>query len=432
MTEPKSQETPIESDVILKRIAQKLQEGSTEFKIGDEIEVLQSGTTGKVLRVIGDKVFFRTFDRPNGWCEHVATCYNVIKKKNPKRTNIPQKLSEFITKNNRKPFILKHDFTIVRDGKEDLLSKGETVFLDETSSFVDALKEKSGEGYEPSQCFIGFGSQNVFSILRCFVPKKDEFVYIPKKFLEPFKWNQQIFDKLSFPEKNRLKTFLESESNPEKYGSSFHKGNGKSILFYGDIGSGKTLTVEAISHKLKRPLIRLDVEERSSFLTILNTYLIAERYNGIVLVDEADTLISDRNLPTSRIEAIHTLLKYMESFSGITVFTTNYGTQIDPAIDNRIDLKIHYKLTPQIREDIWKKTLPSKMTGVFDFQKYSKSNLNGRDIQKIVLFACQKTNQQNLKSVPVKYIEEEIHSRLMEKEDFARYKYGISTVDYIG
>ncbi|MDP2692195.1 MAG: ATP-binding protein [bacterium] len=401
---------------IIKALGKKLLNTTEKFRIGDIINVVRTGTRGKIVRIADDTIIFRTYDRIEGWSEHQVS-KNVIEKSKPypKTKSVCKMMYKFLKKANRKTFQLTEDFLYQENGQDKILRAGEMLFVDEPPKFMDNLLVPDVDGYTPDQLHVRYGNETVFSIIKCFSVSKSHFMFIPITKIGSYAWDPTIFNKLSIPYKERIRSFLGKNPNLEQYGIKFHKGRGKSLLLFGEIGTGKTMTVEAIAHSIQQPIIRLDIEERSSMFAIHEAFATAERYNGIVFIDEADMLIADRYSGSARLEAIQILLKYLESFSGIVIFATNYNTKIDPAIENRIDMKIYYKMTEDIRTQIWKKLLPAKLDTDFDFNKHKKHDLNGRDIQKIITFAGRRAANENKIRVPIRYIEEEIIERLKEK-----------------
>ena len=422
----------MKDDKLIATILKKFGPPKNDFKPGDLVRVLKANTTGIVTKIKDDNVIFRTFDRPDGWCEHSAKSEALEYYKIPKKAgNKPKELYEFLQKANRKLYTITQDFTFTDGMTEKTLRKGEQVYVDEVPMFIESLKRLDHEGYNPGQLHVGFGPESCLSIVRCYSMNNDKYIYLPIRKIQEYQWNSKLIDRLSFPEKERLLRYLETETSFENYGVNFHKGKGKVVLLYGDVGSGKTMTAEAVSHYLKKPLIRVDIEDRNSLQTIRIAVAQAEVYKGIVFIDEADMLVADRHSAHARVEAIQVLLKYLELFDGIVLLSTNFGAQLDPAIENRLDMKIHYQITEETRELIWKKNMP-KIKGIFDFDKYKKYPLNGRDIQKIIVFAAQRAKRNKYKKIPVKYIEEEADLRLKEKSDYRQAKYGSGDTYYFG
>jgi SpoVK/Ycf46/Vps4 family AAA+-type ATPase len=71
------------------------------------------------------------------------------------------------------------------------------------------------------------------------------------------------------------------------------------FLLYGPPGLGKTLTAESVAEVAKRPLYHISAGELSTDVRSLETELrkifqMGARWNAVVLLDEADVLMSKR------------------------------------------------------------------------------------------------------------------------------------------
>jgi hypothetical protein len=143
-----------------------------------------------------------------------------------------------------------------------------------------------------------------------------------------------------------------------------NKGRGLVILLYGVPGVGKTSTAEKIAHSWKRPLLPItcgdlgtnpvEVESR-----LKDLFRLAQKWDCILLMDEADVFLSERN-PTAleRNALVSVFLRQIEYYSGIMFLTTNLPGSIDEAFKSRIHISLYY---PHLNEEtamaIWKVNL---------------------------------------------------------------------------
>jgi len=78
----------------------------------------------------------------------------------------------------------------------------------------------------------------------------------------------------------------------------------------------------------------------------------AQKQGGILLLDEADSLLSDRSHAGQQweITQVNEILTQMETFSGIFICTTNLMDKLDAASLRRFDFKVKFDyLTPEQR-----------------------------------------------------------------------------------
>ncbi|MCF8000170.1 MAG: AAA family ATPase [Methylovulum sp.] len=131
-----------------------------------------------------------------------------------------------------------------------------------------------------------------------------------------------------------------------------------SLCFYGWPGTGKTALGRHISEQLGLPLM---VKKASDLLgmyvgqsekNIARMFRDAKNQGCILLLDEADSLLSDRRDAHHRWEVsqVNEMLTQMEQFNGIFICTTNLFEKLDAASLRRFDFKIRFDyLTPEQR-----------------------------------------------------------------------------------
>ena len=171
-----------------------------------------------------------------------------------------------------------------------------------------------------------------------------------------------------------------------------NKGGGCIFLLHGSPGVGKTLTAEAISETLHRPLYMVSVGELGTSVSELDTTLrnilqIAASWNAVLLIDEVDIFLEKRDLDIERNALVGVFLRLLEYYSGILFMTTNRVEHIDPAFYSRISLAVKYpELSISARKQIWTKQLSLYGLTLKDkqFEKLAKTELNGRQIKNCV------------------------------------------------
>jgi hypothetical protein len=203
------------------------------------------------------------------------------------------------------------------------------------------------------------------------------------------------------------------------------KGVGCIALLEGPPGVGKTLTAEAVSETLKRPIYYVSVGELGTNARSLESNLkeileIAASWNAILLLDEGDVFLERRDShDLERNAMVAVFLRLLEYFPGIMFLTTNRADNIDPAFESRITLCIHYKdLESSSRFKIWTNLLnaakiKSVSTGAID--RLSHFKLNGRQIKQVIKSAgaLARFDKRNLEY-------DDFMTVIQQKEDFKK------------
>ena len=119
------------------------------------------------------------------------------------------------------------------------------------------------------------------------------------------------------------------------------KGKGLVGLFCGHPGCGKTLTAEAVADLCRLPLYvvtagELGIEPNSMDKSLATIFEIAQMWNAVVLLDEAEVFLQTRTASDVKRNALVSIfLRQLEYFRGILILTTNLLDQCDPAIESK-------------------------------------------------------------------------------------------------
>jgi hypothetical protein len=174
------------------------------------------------------------------------------------------------------------------------------------------------------------------------------------------------------------------------------KGGGLVFLLDGNPGIGKTLTAEAIAEKLHRPLYAIGCGELGVNTSEVETRLknildMASAWNAVVLIDEADIFLEQRDSTNIERNAIVGIfLRLIEYYQGVLFLTTNRLQSLDRAFDSRISMSIHYPdLDEAGRLQVWNNlfTLVNSVDAEIDLASFAKVPLNGRNIKHVVRLA---------------------------------------------
>jgi hypothetical protein len=145
---------------------------------------------------------------------------------------------------------------------------------------------------------------------------------------------------------------------------------GVTALFSGGPGTGKTLVASAIANELNMDLFRVDLSRiMSKWIgeteqNLGRLFDAAEDGNAIILFDEADSLFAKRTEVKTSTDRyanaeVNYLLQRIDTFEGIAILTTNFGTSIDSAFKRRLSLRLTFPFPDdEMRELLWRAHLP--------------------------------------------------------------------------
>lgn len=200
-------------------------------------------------------------------------------------------------------------------------------------------------------------------------------------------------------------------------------GSALSINFFGVPGTGKSITADAIAHKVGMSIIRANYGElESSFVggtsdNLASVFKTAEETNSLLFFDEADAVLSRRisNLSQAADHGVNsaksTLLTLLDKFNGIIVFATNLFDNYDEAFLRRILFNIEF-LAPDLamREQLWRFHLSKKVPKEISYQHLANisDGLCGGDIKNITIKLGLKLLTEKVKSIDELLVKEEI------------------------
>ncbi len=145
---------------------------------------------------------------------------------------------------------------------------------------------------------------------------------------------------------------------------------GISALFSGPPGTGKTMCASVIARELDMELFRVDLSRVVSKWigetekNLARVFDEAEKSHAVILFDEADSLFAKRTEVKSSVDRyanleVNFLLQRMETFTGVTVLTTNFEDTIDSAFKRRLTFRIRFeKPDAEARAALWQKMFP--------------------------------------------------------------------------
>jgi hypothetical protein len=179
------------------------------------------------------------------------------------------------------------------------------------------------------------------------------------------------------------------------------RGQGISVLFTGESGTGKTMAAEVLANELRLDLYRIDLASMvSKYIgetekNLRRVFDAAEDSGAILLFDEADALfgkrseVKDSHDRYANIEVSY-LLQRMEDYRGLAILTTNLKGALDTAFQRRLRFVVPFPFPDQaLRERIWRGVFPANVPlDRVDLWKLAQLNVSGGNIRNIALNAA--------------------------------------------
>jgi len=209
--------------------------------------------------------------------------------------------------------------------------------------------------HESNVCFI-LGDSNHYHMAFSFIREERSNVKLEQVVLP---------DKMKSDVAKSVERYLNGRQNGslEELDMFFGYGTGLALLFHGPSGTGKTMLAKGLANHLDCPLLSLNLDDikeiKMSDEDILN-FLFREAaiLGAIVFLDECDDLFSGAgNTSLSR-----SLLLEMEKSRCITILATNRPVELDPAMERRLAMKVHFTLPDAaLRLQMWKALMPGSV-----------------------------------------------------------------------
>ncbi|KAI9068195.1 P-loop containing nucleoside triphosphate hydrolase protein [Trametes sanguinea] len=216
--------------------------------------------------------------------------------------------------------------------------------------------------------------------------------------VQPITWNDEAFHALALaPErKELLRSLVEAHNSHAGFDDIIRgKGQGLVINLFGPPGVGKTLSAEATSDYLHRPLYVLTsgclgTDPETLDRELRNAFELATHWNAIILIDEADVFLEERSAYDLQHNAmVAVFLRQLEYYHGILFLTTNRITAFDEAFLSRIHVALQFtKLSVEAKAQIWRQFLKQADADQGEFtqeviDKLAKREVNGRQIKNV-------------------------------------------------
>ncbi len=193
-------------------------------------------------------------------------------------------------------------------------------------------------------------------------------------------------------------------SRLSSWGIKNRKGIDAKIIFYGEPGTGKTMSALSLAKSLKKAVLSFDCskilskyvgESEQNVRKIFDSYkeiCKKSKSEPLLLLNEADQFLSTRVEGGDSVDKMHNqmqniFLEQIERFEGVLVATTNFLQSFDGAFSRRFDYKIEFKKPDfAARLAIWRKVLPENACyeDGFMIEKLANYNLSGGQIMLVL------------------------------------------------
>lgn len=208
----------------------------------------------------------------------------------------------------------------------------------------------------------GQGRVPEHSIVRAFDLETHDYLWVHGDALTPYEYDKSLGDKLILPSSHRdLLDVLTSELDAFIEDFIEGKSAGNVILCKGKPGLGKTLTGEVYAELIERPLYRIHSGVFGTTPEQINnslkqTFARAQRWQCVLLFDEADVFVLQRQNNVVQNAIVAEFLRALEYFDGLLFMTTNRPDDIDEAILSRCAAIIHYGTPSEANlRKVWQK-----------------------------------------------------------------------------
>lgn len=193
--------------------------------------------------------------------------------------------------------------------------------------------------------------------------------------------------------------------NDLKIQNSLKSGNAILCNFHGEIGSGKSCVIHAIANEINKNVAILNYNRLESIQihniprVIKSVFEIAKRQNAILVIQEADRLIKERDVNCSEyndhiINTVKSCIKSeIENFDSMLFFTSNIKEKVDRYFSRLFFINVEFENPDYYeREQLWKLYIGSelKLSPILDqktlAQKYD--DVTRADIRDILFIAA--------------------------------------------
>lgn len=213
-------------------------------------------------------------------------------------------------------------------------------------------------------------------------------------------WNDLVLDYHTYTEVTEFRAWIKHYKNLMKDPKLGKEVTGFRGLFYGESGTGKTLTTKLLGKELNMDIYRIDLSKIvSKYIgeTEKNLHIIFEMAkfrDWILFFDEGDALFGKRSESKSSNDRYANqetayLLQKIEEHPGVLILATNIRANLDKAFLRRFQAEVYFGIpNEQSRLTLWKKSFEGwELESKIDLQEIAKKYVvSGASIKNIQLF----------------------------------------------
>lgn len=258
---------------------------------------------------------------------------------------------------------------------------------------VDMRGLPSGVERQTDTSYAGAQLVPYWPYIRMYNLTKYSYVSAHVAALVPYKYNKDIIKNVVMDKK--MKDYLSSIMGGEETYKDIVEGKsgGMIVLASGGPGLGKTLTAEAYSETMERPLYQIQSSQLGISIETIESELAnvlrrAERWDAVLLIDECDTYVREREKDIIQNCIVGVFLRLLEYFNGVMFLTTNMHDIIDKAILSRCTSHIKFKM-PSASQRKEMLHIHCRIQGVTISDRDAKTiadklEMSGRDIRNMI------------------------------------------------
>ncbi|HQJ90530.1 MAG TPA: ATP-binding protein, partial [Paludibacteraceae bacterium] len=221
-----------------------------------------------------------------------------------------------------------------------------------------------------------------------------------KRLVSPLDWQDLVLDYQTYESLQEINTWITGQQIiMEEWGLSRHLKAGYRALFYGPLGTGKTLAATLLGKKNDMDVYRVDLSMIvSKYIgetekNLARVFDMAENRNWILFFDEADALFGKRTAANSSNDRhanqeVAFLLQRIEDFPGTVILATNLKSNIDEAFSRRFQSMVYFPMPDvRLRTELWRRMLPAQWLGSDGdeiIREAAKTELSGGSISNVI------------------------------------------------
>lgn len=297
-----------------------------------------------------------------------------------------------------------------------MVYKGEK-YINDNVYQMEAPKSWYNRGSLVRNMLSQFSSSNELSdvpydmTIYAFKLGEHKFEWIKSYRADKYIYDPTIEKKLILPEEHKSLIDILLSDDITEMGSDIIEGKGKGtiILAKGRAGIGKTATSEIFSEKKELPLYsvhsgQLSIDGGNMEEKLKEIFARAERWGCILLLDEADVFIRERDNDINHNAIVASFLRTMEYYNGTLFMTTNRENDVDEAIESRCIAVLKYAMpNKDMSTRLWELFIDQFHIEVenetINELAEKMIDLSGRDIKNISMLVSRYSQGKNIKVV---------------------------------